>query len=757
MIKTPLPDVLAERFCVSKRTLMIDRCMTQFIKVGGGGIILAVFGIFIFIFMQVLPLFQGADVTQSRSVSLPVGDYGLMGVDEWGRLPFVVTGNGDILFVDLDGRRGLLPGGLHFDAPVTAFSYQAKKQTLVFGMADGHFVLAKILYKTKPDEKGGMTVEGQVTSGELKSIGTFGEAIQAIASGGDSESGLIASLQDVNGASHLRVQISAQAQGLLGSVGVGTRQDFDLSSQLDGNPTQIIVSDEGDRLLVAEATGHVVVFSRQGETLKKEQVLVPFAKSAKPEMARMDFLLGGVTVAFSSASGEQVLYSLAVTPEGRRFAQTKQFPVLPSAATVFAVSLRNKAFATAAGTHIALRYATTETTRWEANLATDVSAIALNAKYNRLFVLDKQANLTAYDINDPHPEAGVKAFFAKIWYEGSAAPKYDWQSTGGSDDFEPKLSLVPLIIGTLKGTFYAILFSVPIALLAAIYTALFLPREVKAVVKPMMEIMASLPSVVLGFLAALWLAPLLETRIPSLMLITFLIPTTAFGFGWLWSVLPVSVRVKIKYGREVFALIPILLFITWVGWHAGPVLERFLFTVTDPTTGKTIADFRLWWPHVMGAPFEQRNSLVVGFMMGFAVIPIIYTISEDAITNVPKSLSSASLALGASRWQTAIRVILPTASAGIFSAMMIGLGRAIGETMIVVMATGNTPIMEFSMFSGMRTLSANIAVELPEAPVHGTLYRTLFLGALVLFILTFLLNTIAEVLRQHLREKYKTV
>jgi phosphate transport system permease protein len=143
--------------------------------------------------------------------------------------------------------------------------------------------------------------------------------------------------------------------------------------------------------------------------------------------------------------------------------------------------------------------------------------------------------------------------------------------------------------------------------------------------------------------------------------------------------------------------------------------------------------------------------------MGFAVIPIIFTIAEDALSNVPQSLTSASLALGASRWQTALWVILPTASAGIFSAVMIGLGRAVGETMIVVMATGNTPIMDLNIFSGMRTLSANIAVELPEASHHGTLYRTLFLGAMILFVITFVVNTIAEVLRQHLREKFKTV
>jgi phosphate transport system permease protein len=301
------------------------------------------------------------------------------------------------------------------------------------------------------------------------------------------------------------------------------------------------------------------------------------------------------------------------------------------------------------------------------------------------------------------------------------------------------------------------LFAVPIALLAAIYTSQFLHPNLRILVKPTMEIMASLPSVILGFLAALWLAPLIETRVPSLLLMLLCIPVAAAVFGWFWSSLPITYRKWTKPGYEFLAFVSILLLISSVVWQLGPVIERWLFLVTNPATGERVADFRLWWPHVTGASFEQRNSLVVGFMMGFAVIPIIFTITEDALSSVPPALRSGSLALGASRWQTAIRVVLPTASAGVFSALMIGLGRAVGETMIVLMATGNTPIMDWNVFSGMRTLSANIAVELPEAPHHGTLYRTLFLGGLVLFVMTFLVNTLAEVLRQHLRERFKTV
>jgi phosphate transport system permease protein len=152
-------------------------------------------------------------------------------------------------------------------------------------------------------------------------------------------------------------------------------------------------------------------------------------------------------------------------------------------------------------------------------------------------------------------------------------------------------------------------------------------------------------------------------------------------------------------------------------------------------------------------PFNDRNSLVVGIIMGFAIIPIIFTISEDAMRSVPASLRSASLGAGATPWQTATRIVLPVAGSGIFSACMIGLGRAVGETMIVVMATGNTATMDPSVFSGFRTLSANIAVEVGEASVGDTLFRLLFLCGLILFAMTFVINTTAEVVRQRFRKR----
>ena len=258
--------------------------------------------------------------------------------------------------------------------------------------------------------------------------------------------------------------------------------------------------------------------------------------------------------------------------------------------------------------------------------------------------------------------------------------------------------------------------------------------------------MAALPSVVLGFLGGLVLAPLLEKMAVEVCIYPVVVLLVALVVAPLWG-RPLPFRNAFGSGREVLWMVPVLLLSVWLAALAGP----------GSSVSALGGSYRTWLQTALGVTYDQRNCLVVGFAMGFAVIPIIFTISEDALSSVPKSLTSASLACGASPWQTAWRVVLPTASPGIFSATMVGLGRAIGETMIVLMATGNTPIMDWSPFNGMRTLSANIAVEIPEAPLHGTLYRVLFLAAFLLFILTFILNTVAELVRQRLRRRYESI
>ncbi|CAN8139423.1 membrane hypothetical protein [uncultured Thiomicrorhabdus sp.] len=197
-------------------------------------------------------------------------------------------------------------------------------------------------------------------------------------------------------------------------------------------------------------------------------------------------------------------------------------------------------------------------------------------------------------------------------------------------------------------------------------------------------------------------------------------------------------------GRRAVLMIPVVIFLGWFAMQLSTPIENAFFE----------GDMRHWLTYSAGIDFDQRNAMVIGFAMGFALIPTIFSVAEDAIYNVPAYLVNGSLALGASGWQTLVGVVLPTASPGIFSAIMLGFGRGVGETMIVLMASGNTPLMETNIFEGMRTLAANLAVEMPEAEVASSHYRVLFLSGLVLFIFTFFFNTIAEVVRNRMRRKY---
>ena len=739
-----MPD--PDRFQTARSTLMVDRFMTSFIKVGGLAIIAAVFGIFVFILVEILPLFSQASVKPIGERQGPQSSPTVViGVDEWGELPFVLTEDGILHFLPATGSATTVKLPLNDGERISAADYDQKEQFLSVGTSTGRVLQATLNYKNVKGTEGSAVAAAPEVLAEL-SIGQPGKAITGLGFGEASEAKLLAVIQD----GRVHATAFTVARTMMGKGAVEKLWEKDVTALLPAAPTRILVDDRAEQIVTADAEGRVTALSAGSDDVTVFQPpFQPFADLADKRVASIDFLFGDVSLVLTSPSGENRLFSLFIDPtlQKRQFGKTKDLPKLEAGATAYANSVRNKAFLLADGHEVSLRFATSATVRWQGKVDYPVRDVAVSGKFDRIFLLDERGTMHDFSLDDQHPESGITAFFGKVWYEGGDAPEYSWQSSGATDDFEPKLSLIPLIVGTLKGTLYAMLFAVPIALLGAVYTSEFMHPRFKIWVKPTIEVMASLPSVVLGFLAALWLAPLIEERVPSVLVCIVGLPASALLFGWMWSSLPDHIRSRIRPGYEFLAFAPVML-LTLVGcWNLGGPIEQLLFR----------GDFRSWWPDATGAAYEQRNSLVVGFMMGFAVIPILFTIVEDALTNVPQALRSGSLALGASRWQTAMRVVVPTASAGILSSLMIGLGRAIGETMIVVMATGNTPVMDLNIFNGMRTLSANIAVELPEAPHGGTLYRALFLGAMLLFLMTFLVNTAAEVLRQHLREKYKTV
>jgi phosphate transport system permease protein len=237
--------------------------------------------------------------------------------------------------------------------------------------------------------------------------------------------------------------------------------------------------------------------------------------------------------------------------------------------------------------------------------------------------------------------------------ESEQTAAFAWQPVSET----PKYSLLPLLLGTLKATLIAVLIAIPLAVLAALFSSEFAPSWAREVIKPAIELLAGIPSVVIGFFCLMVLA------------------------GWLQATF---------------------------GWT-----------------------FRL-------------NAVTAGIGLSFAVIPIVFTVSEDAFTSVPQAYREGSIAMGASAWQTAWRIVLPAASPGVFAACVLGFGRAVGETMIVLMASGNAAVMSWSPTDSIRTFSATIAAELGEVVVGSAHYHVLFFIGAFLFVLTFLTNLFGQ-------------
>jgi phosphate transport system permease protein len=533
-------------------------------------------------------------------------------------------------------------------------------------------------------------------------------------------------------------------------IGPSTKEEFRqaISVPMDGAITALALDGRGEELFVGSSTGQVVRVDLRDPTDPKAAAPVRVTDSADAGVTALAFLLGDRTLVVGDAAGGVSAWRLIQMDGGdQRLRRIHTFAGHAGPVVAIEPSPRDKGFLTSDRSgSVHLHYGTSGKTLLTVKAdVSDLRGLGFGPKANGFLLADGGGRIAHWALENPHPEITLRSLFGKVWYEGYREPAHVWQSTGGTDDFESKFGLTPLIFGTLKGTFYALIIAVPIALLGALYASQFMHPTLKGLVKPTVEIMAALPSVVLGFLAGLWLAPHVERVVPGLFLAPVVIPLLILGTVFAWRLVPAGVRRRFRAGTEVSLLIPVAILGGWLSFELGGVIERLFLS----------GDYRGWLLSVLGLTYDQRNSLVVGIAMGFAVIPIIFTIAEDSLSNVPQHLVAGSLALGATRWETALRIVLPTASPGIFSAIMIGFGRAVGETMIVLMATGNTPVMDWSIFNGFRALSANIAVELPEAPEGGSLFRVLFLAALLLFVMTFLVNTAAELVRLRLRKKYR--
>ncbi|MFH5802499.1 ABC transporter permease subunit [Alienimonas sp. DA493] len=609
----------------------------------------------------------------------------------------------------------------------------------------------------------------------------------------------------------------------------------------DGPPTFVRIAARASEALAAWPDGRAVRFNTRNARNPKFSETLRLVDEGRTLTAlewavgRGTLLVGddaGVTTGWFPSRG-------AAAGGARSLTAAKNYPDGPAAVTAIGPSPvdRLAAIAYADGTARVVQ-TTVENVVGETELERPAAAVTITPRSDRSFLYalsggGGDVGLSRAAFQAGAADATLASLFLPVWYEGGPGPEAKWQSTGAGVGFEPKYGMWPLIFGTLKATFYSMLFAAPLGILAAIYTGEYLSKPVRAKVKPAVEVMAGLPSVVLGFLAAVAFAPFVERYLVAAMCGIVTVPVAVLLGAYVWQALPQPLTLRYRRWRlaAVAACLPLGV---WAASAAAPVVEEALFAgdvkfwldgragtpvgawmfLTLPlaalavglgsaygATPKIVRRARGWkrgrfaWLRVAtflgsvaltlglawgaawglsaagnliaGSPwdprgeivdtYQQRNAVVVGFAMAFTIIPIVYTLADDALSSVPDSLRSASLGAGATTWQTTVRVVVPAAMSGLFSALMVGLGRAVGETMIVLMAAGGTAITEVNPFNGFRTLAVNIATEIPEAARGTTHYRTLFLAALLLFAMTFVVNTAAETVRLRFRKRVSQI
>ncbi|MEW6742604.1 MAG: ABC transporter permease subunit [Planctomycetota bacterium] len=845
----------------TRRAVKITDALARgLITVGGTGTILAVSLVCLFLVWVVIPLFLPAAVeargepisrpwNMARPVQVAVDEHRLIG---WallpdGRLQIFRPDNGELV-----GEREPFAGR----AP-SAWAFADKGGAAAFGFDDGRVLLGEIEYLPP------QYLEEREIPAELHSLGvgettTFQGGVLTRTSQEQFRWHQVSDRFDeiippAPGSPVQHLDLSVLPKGpvccvltaddklslytvketrnlLTGEVSRrALRTEIPYPTTALGKPAALRLSGLGNMVFLVWENGHLVRLDVSDPRRSQLAESIDLLGDSEARVTAISFLPGKSTLVVGDSRGVTSCWftartAPARTPDGAVLVCGHRFRGPPSPVTALAPSTRSRLLGIGHqnGT-VALYQVTSEARLTQVRTSTpgEVAFLILTPKDDG-FLAGTPNAITTWDLDARNPSVTLAALFLPVWYEGYEKSAHVWQSSAATDDFEAKLGLWPLVFGTLKAACYSLLFAVPLALLAALYTSEFLGPRLRSKIKPTIELMASLPSVVLGFLAALLIAPFVEQVIPATLAALFLVPFVLLFGAHLWQLLPSQLSMRLRSWRPLFMALtlPVALLVAAL---LGPSLESLLFAgdirlwadgqagtgvgawllllvpLTAIVTASVLARLvnpwlRRWsagWSRTQTAvaslvkfaivtvvtvglasllailldgagldprgtyigTYVQRNALIVGFVMGFAIIPIIYSIAEDALSAVPEHLRSGSLAAGATPWQTALRVVIPSALSGLASAVMIGIGRAVGETMIVLMAAGNTPITEWNIFNGFRTLSANIATELPEAVRNSAHYRTLFLSALVLFLMTFVLNTAAEMIRQKFRKR----
>ena len=731
-----------------------DQTARVVVSIGGLGIICAILLIFFYLVYEVLPLFGGAEMSEGEFFPEPVTDSAqLLEVDAASGVALRLDDQGRAEFYGFAGGEPLAGESLAAatGAGLTAVAEDAAGSGLfAAGFADGGVLVAGWNALLEPGA-GAISPRLEFPFGREPFQLLSDEPVRALALRIGQGRIAIAAVGASGRAVLLEEDANLDPAAFVAAPrpeAASVRRELPIDA---ANADTILLTEDPRWMFLVSASGELSLVQIGPENGARVVDAVALA-AAPARLTDVRLLAGGMSLLAADSGGGVGQWLIVREGDSARLRQVRRFELFDSAVAAIDVERDRRNFVAIGGQgELALVNTTAEVESLRRGpggaIPRGARAAALAPAGDALLLEDEQGGLSLWRLDNRHAEFSLSALWTRTWYENYTEPALVWQTTAADDAFEPKYSLAPLTLGTLKAALYAMIFAAPLAVCAAVYTGYFMSPGLRRQIKPLIELMEALPTVVIGFLAGLWLAPLVDANLAALALGALLLPISVVLASAALARLPERFESGLKEGWQLPVLFPVLLLASWLAMLLAPPVESWLFD----------GSLRDWLSLRWGLDYVSRNAMIVGVAMGFAVIPAIYSIADDAIFTVPRHLSYGALALGANGWQTMAWLILPAAAPGILSALMIGFGRALGETMIVLMATGNTPIMDMNLFEGMRTLAANLAIEIPESEVGSTHYRILFLASLVLLLFTFVINTIAELVRQRLRKRYRTI
>ena len=605
-LDTQLPDFSSQSAKNYRKWRHVKDVATRYLMAFGGiGVILAIVLIAFYLFYVVIPMFKSAHIESVATYSVPAPDEVssntlIYAMEEQREVALRITDQGQaVFFSTIDGEiRQTVDFKLPPDISITSVSTgDPTEQMIGLGLSNGAVVFFQHDYAvTFPDDVRLITPGIYFPFGEEPiQINKLGEAVTHLSVQYDSEQATIVAYGSQAG---IKLVNFAREEAFLSDDVEIIREESVIPIDAEGI-VALRMDIEQREMYVADVSGNIYFYDIKD---KANPRLVQKVRAVEGDVhiTVLEFLAGGISILVGDTSG-QIAQWFPVRDEDNNYTLQKirSFNKQKSPITAIAPEYSRKGFiAIDESGEMGIYHTTAHRTVLLKQIGDHAfNAMTLSPRANAVVIENNKGEVEFWHIDNEHPEISFQSIWGKVWYESRDKPEYIWQSSSASNDFEPKFSLTPLAYGTFKAAFYAMLFAIPLSIFGAMYTAYFMAPKMRQIVKPTIEIMEALPTVILGFLAGLWLAPFVEAHLPGMFVLMICVPLSILLAAAAWEFVPGDIKHKVPDGWEAALLMPVIILAVTFSIGISQPIENLLFSGNLP----------LWLSQELGITYDQRT------------------------------------------------------------------------------------------------------------------------------------------------------